>query len=292
MVTERSSKRVAQSTVTVYAEAIIPFMQYVNRSPERTILSRDSLSYLLGMYGASARDCQLRPLHAAARFFFPEVPRDRLTAELKGLEKSTKRTPTTPFTLPLLVAFAVFTSQRVGLGAAVGVIVAFFGLLRTAEVIKIRPIDVILRTSYIAITTIRLTSTKSGREQVVQFEPNSVAERALKHLLLSRDFRQYQGLFGFRTYRDLYQLVMEFKCHFQLTLPLTPHSLRAGGATYLRLCGFSMTVIADIGRWEAVITARGYVDIVFTLLPETKSAEARVYPTATSSLRVFVVGPW
>ena len=83
------------------------------------------------------------------RFYFPMVPAYRVTAELKGAEKCTKKVPTTPITLPILIALVAFV--RVRLGA------------RSAELLRIKGVDVLLRTSHTNTTTIRLGKTKNNR---------------------------------------------------------------------------------------------------------------------------------
>ena len=64
--------------------------------------------------------------------------------------------------------------------------------------------------------------------------------------------------------------------HFQLTVHLTPHSLRAGGATRMKTQGDHVTVIQEYGPWEHIKTARNYIDTVFTRLSVTLENEGRV----------------
>ena len=287
--------RVAQGTLVGYLTAILPFVFHINTHYVGLgyVLTAELLAYAAGEYCAvRLADGQVRPFHAALKFFFPSIDRSRVTAELKGVEKSTTRNPTTPLTMPMLVALAMFTRQRKGLAAAVGIIVGFFGLLRTAELHKIKRLDVTLRCGYIALTTIRLSTTKNGRQEIIQFEPNSLAERALKLLLSHGNISDTAPLFGFRSYSELYKLFMEFRLHFKLIAHLTPHSLRAGGATDLKLRGWPSMHIADIGRWSDIRTCKGYIDVVFTLLPETRLAEAHLYPTDEAALAVLCALPW
>ena len=102
----------------------------------------------------------------------------------------------------------------------------------------------------------------------------------------------FAPMFEIQSYQKLYKWIIESKLHFRITLPLTPHSLRAGGATNLRLRGFSHNEIADIGRWEHVGTAKSYVDVVFNLLPETIAIENRCQPNSESAISDFLAAPF
>ena len=157
-------------------------------------------------------------------------------------------------------------------------LVAFYGLLRAAELLKIRVSDVVIRNEHIRFTTIKLQVTKSNREQYAVLPPNSYAERALVRLLQKRP-NQFRPLFGWRSYRDLYNHFHAFNEHFRLHLHLTPHSLRAGGATFRKGNGESISDIMDAGRWGSLQTTRSYVDIVFTMLHSTHHYENQVWPT-------------
>lgn len=276
--------RVASGTLLLYLAAVLPYVNHVNNSSLSPTIHE--LAFQAGEYSQNLRDCDVRVFHSGFSHFFPFVDRARITAELKGVEKCTPKNPTTPFTWKMMISLSYFARQTLGLPQAVGVIVGFSCLLRTAELIRVRVLDIIFRGGHVARTTIRLGLTKNNREQVVQLEPNSLAERALRFLLgTSPD--KYTPVFGFRDYRDLYKLIIDFKKHFRLTLPLTPHSLRAGGATHLKLRGFIVAVIAEIGRWEDLRTAKGYIDIVFNILPETLVVEGRVWPTNEYQLNFF-----
>ena len=72
---------------------------------------------------------------------------------------------------------------------------------------------------------------------------------------------------------------------------LTPHSNRAGGATYYKMQSMSLEEIALIGRWSDMHTARSYIDIVYAILPETIQAEARVAPRSLDALNCIVALP-
>ena len=279
--TFRSNSRNKPSTVDGYLDVLLPFVERINKLT--LPITVDELGYQAGIHSVSLNDSKVRIFHASLGYFLPFINRTRVTAELKGLEKLRPSTPASPLTFPLLIALSAFCSWTYGFAQAVGVVIGFFGLLRAQEISKIRKIDVMIRGGDIKLTTIRLGQTKNGREQVVQFAPNCLAELMLVKLC-KHTTNPYAPLFGFRKYTDVYRVVLAFNDRFQLNLRFRPHSLRAGGATYYRAQGWQIADIQDLGRWANLNTAKGYIDLVFTLLPECKHAEQQVAPTAQSAL--------
>ena len=293
ILSKRSMSRVQPATLITYLKAIVLFVSSVDMQRQRGIFpshphrvqSKEEVEMLAANHAYTLPDGEVRGFHASFGFFFPWCDRSRLTAELKGIEKCSPSTPTTPMTYAMVIAMAVYARATLGLPQAVGVVIGFFGLLRSAEILRVRACDVMLRGGATALTTIRLLSTKSGREQLVQFAANSVPELMLVFLLQQPGTSRYQPLFGFRKYSELYKLFLNFRVHFRLIIHLTPHSLRAGGATHLRLQGWQLAIITEIGRWETMAVARTYIDVVFTLLPECRLAEAAIAPTHEAALR-------
>ena len=99
-------------------------------------------------------------------------------------------------------------------------------------------------------------------------------------------------LFGFAKYSELYQLFKQFRLEKHIGINITPHSLRAGGATYLRQLGHLLPAIADAGRWEDLKTAKGYIDLLFTVLPDTVATEKFLHPTHESALAPLLFPDW
>ena len=132
-----------------------------------TVLNEKLLGYLAGQHCIEMSNSDVRCFTSAIKFFLPWTPRERITAELRGVEKSTKTTPTTPDTLPIMIALAVFASMKLGLEFGCGIVVGFFGLLRANEIIGVIGMDVITRNEYCKATTIRLGKTKNNREECV-----------------------------------------------------------------------------------------------------------------------------
>ena len=99
-------------------------------------------------------------------------------------------------------------------------------------------------------------------------------------------------IFDINSYSVLYRYVNEFKQHFNVNLRFTPHSFRAGGATNLRLRGFTHQQIQDMGRWQSENTAKSYVDVVFNILPETIQIEQSVSPRGQGAIADILSAPF
>ena len=251
-------------------------------------LNEQLIGYLAGQHAVSLPGHDVRAFSSAVRFFIPYRPKDRISAELKGVEKSSPTTPTTPITLPILVALTCFVGIKLGWAQACGMIVGYFGLLRSAELFRITGQDVILRSQHNQTSTIRLGKTKNNREECVQFGKNSIAERALRFALQLNGHVIGKKLFGFKRYSEIYNVVRDFNHHFNVNIHITPHSLRAGGATHCRMQNMTMGEISLIGRWSDESTAKKYIDPVYAILPETIEAEKRVKPRELTALNPYL----
>ena len=290
----RADSRVQLSTFTRYAAVLLVFLLAVNSTIDHfyrqdyNVLNEQLIGFLAGQHCLSLKNHDVRAFSSAVRFFIPYCPKDRISAELKGVEKSTPTTPTTPITVPIFVALTCFVGLKLGWAQACGMIVGYFGLLRSSEILRITGQDVILRTRYNKVSTIRLGKTKNNREECVQFVANSLAERALIFAIQLNGHVVGKKLFGFKNYAEIYKIVNEFNHHFNVNIHITPHSLRAGGATHYRMQNMPMNEICIIGRWSDESTAKKYIDPVFAILPETIDAEKRVKPRELTALNPYL----
>ena len=285
----RATGRVQPSTILLYAAACLLFIAFCNLKGNLVWQgTSDDLAYYAGEYAVTLENSKVRGFHAGLQHFWPFLDKSRVTAELKGVEKCTPKVPTTPMTFLLATAFASYVRRTVGMPQAVGILVAFGTLLRTAELVKIRRSDIIWRSQYVVRTTIRLGETKNNREQVAVLEPNSIAERALKFLFKSGTCHPFGPIFDIPNYQTFYKLMIDFKNHYRINLHFTPHSLRAGGATNLKLRGYTHSEICDAGRWSSLATSKSYVDVIFNSLPETIQIQNRVTPNGEWACRNFL----
>ena len=275
----------------LYLTACLPFVSFIN-SLEGQVVAGEDLAFFAGEYAIDLEDSQLRPFHASFQYFWPFIDKSRITCELKGLEKTANKVPTTPITYSLTTSMARWLWKRYGLGPAVGVLVAFGGLLRTKEILCVKKCDIIWRGDHVVQTTIRLGITKNNREQVCMLEPNSIAEPALKFWCNSDQCPEFTPIFNIDSYSILHRYVREFKEIFNINLKFTPHSFRAGGATNLRLRGFTHHQIQDMGRWQSENTAKSYIDVVFNMLPETIQIQDRVTPNGLAAIMDILSDPF
>ena len=265
--------RVAKETTVKYAKAVLPFCKYVSENGLYGGL--EALEGAVGLFLPSVRDQDLRMLSGGLRFFFPFIGKTRISADLKGLEKSNERRPRVPASKKLSRAFTHYMWGELSFAEATGVQVMFDAKLRTCEALKVRAIDVIFASSTVRSTTIRLGKTKNGREQAAVLDNGCLGEKMLR-ILVRCSRNRHEPLFHFGSYARVHKYCCMFKAHYGLAIEFTPHSLRAGSATNDKLEGVSMADIQYRGRWESMATARGYVDIVYAILPETLQEEAKV----------------
>ena len=292
LLSDRSLQRVKKkSTILLYLGMLMRFLRALTGWGSRAerVGSTGELVALAARFVVDLANSHVRVFHSVYGYFFPELSKARLTAELKGAENMHEATHTTPCSERLRNGLAFYTKQRMGVRAAAGVLVMGACLLRTAEAVRIRVKDIIWRSALVAVTTIRLGTTKSGREEFVEVPPNSLAERALKYV--TRLLGLNDLVFDF-TYQSLYKCIKSFVAYFNLMLLLTPHSLRAGEATRRRLRGDTVASIQDAGRWEHPKTCKTYIDVVQSLLPEVLQREQHVPLLGTSDFSGMISLPW
>ena len=95
--------RVAQATTVKYAKAVLPFCKYV--SENGLFHGLEALEGAVGLFLPSVRDQDLRMLSGGLRHYFPFIGKTRISADLKGLEKTNERRPRVPASEKLSRAF-------------------------------------------------------------------------------------------------------------------------------------------------------------------------------------------
>ena len=174
-----------------------------------------------------------------------------------------------PMPPEFLYSIANFALHQNDLVFASLLILGFEGLLRTGELLKLRPCDIVVRNGQCLV---RLEDTKtSGRKaatEVVHFDHPWGIEviRALLELLkfparaslpiwpasstfFRQRFKSYLKHFGMK------------RCGFR------PYSLRRGGATTMFLAHQSYDLAIQKGRWQSVKAARVYIQDGLSQLP-------------------------
>ena len=145
----------------------------------------------------------------------------------------------------------------------------FFALLRTGEILQVKPCDVLLSDEHGIVS---LFNTKSGQRdnvaEMVMFDDFL----ALELVRAAISLRQSQGLFNVpfwtksaQSFRDTFgKYCQRFDlCQHQFR----PYSLRRGGATWLFQTTGSMEVALLKGRWSSSRVARIYISDALSYLP-------------------------
>lgn len=145
----------------------------------------------------------------------------------------------------------------------------FFGLLRTGELMKVTPKDILLNEE---VAIISLKETKSGQRanvsEMVQFSDPLTLEilREVKNLAADRVCNKVplweHSPQQFRTYFKKYCIRFHLLKH-----RFRPYSLRRGGATWVFQCSGSMEVALLKGRWTSSRVARLYISDALSYLP-------------------------
>ena len=126
--------------------------------------------------------------------------------------------------------------------------------------------------------------------QTTTIRHTSFVERILKFCARDRDPNDL--LFSIKSYQEVYVAVRDFCMYFALHLHLTPHSLRAGGATKNRIDGLSIVDIQENGRWEHQKTAKRYIDVVFTRMDTCLAEEQKVPALEHANFYQILSAPW
>ena len=277
-ISERSLARLKKKASRIlYLDMLLRFLTFVvnlvSTCLDAVVSEPQSVVNFAARFIVSLSNSHVRTFHSVYAFFFPGFSKARLTAELKGAEHMHVAQHTTPITKRLVRGLAKWMLPRYGRRPAAGVLVEFATMMRTAEASQVRRGQVLFRTRTNKKTTIRLGDTKAGREQYVELEPNSFAERILR---FACEGLQPTELVFNMTYQMLYGAIQAFLRHFAILLTLTPHSLRAGEATRRKMLGEPLHAIQEAGRWEHPKTCKTYIDVVFARQPLVLQEESKV----------------
>ena len=166
------------------------------------------------------------------------------------------RTPPLPCPALLAMAGAAMTARRSDLCFLL--LIGFFGLLRTGELLKLRHDEVLFddksSSVLVALPSAKTSTRKAAAESLVVSCP---AYRLLRHLHLHlpSDKLIWQGSpFLFRKEFDQLLVFLQLEsCNFR------PYSLRRGGATHLFQQQTPVENIMVLGRWQHVRTCKIYL---------------------------------
>ena len=174
-----------------------------------------------------------------------------------------------PLTVHLVYCLASYAIGHRDLSFAVLLLLGFFALLRTGEILKVRPKDVLLGRKQ---TIISLFETKSGKREniseMVSFWDDFTNE------VLTAFLQERQRLCTMKTpiwsfssqhFRNQFKAYM--KKFDLLSHNFRPYSLRRGGATWVFQTSGSMEMALLKGRWGSSRVARLYIADGISYLP-------------------------
>ena len=158
--------------------------------------------------------------------------------------------------LHMMVGYAI--SQKEFL-FAVSLLVGFYGTLRTGEILNLKSSDVSMHTAR-GPAVISLGLTKGGKRHGAAESVSLTVEEPLRWLFAwTRDSSARKELCPSPSqWRKLFNSTTEALGFAELAF--RPYSLRRGGATWWFQRWGSLDRLLVYGRWQAVKTARTYVD--------------------------------
>ena len=174
-----------------------------------------------------------------------------------------------PLTKEIIYSWANYAIEHQDLVFAALILLGFFALLRTGELLKVRPKDLLLDEENGIVT---LFGTKTGQRdnvgEMVSFSDVFTIEtlRAVQDLQKDRDMMNvplwYKSAQSFRTRFQWYCKRFDLLSH-----QFRPYSLRRGGATWIFQRTGSMEVALVKGRWSSSRVARIYISDALSYLP-------------------------
>lgn len=174
-----------------------------------------------------------------------------------------------PLTASIVHAWAMYAIDHQNIVFAAMVILGFFGLLRTGELLKLTANDILVGDTNALLS---LRDTKTGTRNAAQETVNVDDDLSLEILRAMIQLKKDQGLDKVPIWtRSAQAFRNEFRHHckiFDMELHLfRPYSMRRGGATHLFQCTGSMEAALLKGRWSSSKVAKIYLQDGLSYLP-------------------------
>lgn len=223
------------------------------------------------LYSVSDGLCGLHHYEPWTRGHIPQSW--KLFAVWRRLESPSRAPPLTRF---IIYSWSNYAVEHSHLEFGALILLGFFALLRTGEILNVRAVDLLFGTDD-AIVSLR--DTKSGKR-------NNVAEMVsfndpwtLDFLRVVVDIKKKQGLANVpiwtksaQAFRNLFQ---QYCWRFDLEKHgFRPYSLRRGGATWVFQVTGSMETALVKGRWGSARVARIYISDALSYLPNLTFSKA------------------
>ena len=174
-----------------------------------------------------------------------------------------------PLTSSIIFAVANYAISHRDIVFAALLLLGFFGLLRTGEILQIRACDLMVGKNDIIIS---LPNTKSGARnnaaEMVQLHDIMTLETVREVILFRKATNNLQTPlwdYSGQAFRNKFAHHLQ---RFDLTNhKFRPYSLRRGGATHLFQCTGSMESAMLKGRWNCPKVAKIYISDALSYLP-------------------------
>ena len=183
-----------------------------------------------------------------------------------------------PLTKTLIYAMSMYSLQHDNIVFASMLLLGFFGLLRTGELLHLCSKDILVGENQAVIS---LKDTKTGlrnaaQETVALDDP--LALETLRALLAIKKKQKLHQVPIWTKSNQAFRNEFAFHCNkFKLqTMNFRPYSLRRGGATHIFQVSGSMELALLKGRWQSTKVAKIYLSDGLSYLPGlTFSEETR-----------------
>ena len=282
-------------TKTRYQASLKQFFDYLGREGLTLPKTRDKLDplvsdYLEQLWAEGEGRAMASTFLAALQDFDPKLkgclPCSWRLMKTWTINEAPNRAP--PLTLMAVKAMAGWAWLHDHHGFGLGLLVGFFGLLRTGELLSLQAWQIHM-SSAVQPAVIALGLTKSGKRQGAA-ESVTITELFLLKLL-------WQWKKTAKPHDFLTEKPHEWRQRFQECLEalklsdwgFRPYSLRRGGATAMFVkCG-SLDRVLLAGRWSAVKTAKIYLNSGLAMLADLKIGDKKLQPFLThfsNSLRL------
>ena len=190
----------------------------------------------------------------------------RVFATWRKLEFPARAPPLTAYIVYSLASYAIDHND---LSFAVLLLLGFFALLRTGELLRICPNDILIGKKQIIVS---LFETKTGKRDNVAEMVSFFDDFTKETLTAFQDFRRANNTFltpiwsfSGQNFRDQFKRYM--KKSDLLAHNFRPYSLRRGGATHTFQQSGSMEMALLKGRWGSSRVARIYIADGVSYLP-------------------------
>lgn len=181
--------------------------------------------------------------------------------------ESPSRAP--PLTDRIIYALANYSISHNNISFGSLMVLGFFGLLRTGELLAVRPCDILVKDDRVIVSLFDTkTSKRDNVAEMVSFQDAFSAEILQVLLDIKKQQRALKTpiwLYSPQSFRN------SFKHHLArfdlLKHEFRPYSLRRGGATHLFQVTGSMESALLRGRWGSSRVARIYISDALSYLP-------------------------